>query len=78
MVNRRIHDSEADYLTYCAMCRDNFASKANGLYHLLDLICGSSNGDAAQAQRARLFAASRKPRPAEDARLCANYGGKRG
>ena len=48
VVNRRIHDSEADYLTYCAMCRDNFASKGKRTYHLLDLICGSSNGDAAE------------------------------
>lgn len=48
VVNRRIRDSEADYLTYCAMCRDNFASKGKRTYHLLDLICGSSNGDAAE------------------------------
>jgi len=48
VVQRRIHDSEADYLTYCAMCRDNFAAKGKRTFHLLDLICGSSNGDAAQ------------------------------
>lgn len=47
VVNRRIHDGEADYLTYCAMCRDNFAAKGKRTFHLLDLIYGSSNGDPA-------------------------------
>jgi Fe-S oxidoreductase len=46
VVNRRIQESEADYLTYCAMCRDNFAAKGKPAYHLLELICG--NGDGAR------------------------------
>jgi Fe-S oxidoreductase len=48
VVQRRIHDGEADYLTYCAMCRDNFAAQGKRTFHLLDLICGGSNGDAAR------------------------------
>jgi Fe-S oxidoreductase len=42
VVTRRIHESEADYLTYCAMCRDNFAAKGKRSFHLLELICGSA------------------------------------
>jgi hypothetical protein len=33
VVNRRIHDGEADYLTYCAMCRDKFAAKGKREIH---------------------------------------------
>jgi glutamate synthase (NADPH) small chain len=48
VVNRRIQESEADYLTYCAMCRDNFARKGKRAFHLLDLICGDIPGDPAE------------------------------
>lgn len=48
VVHRRIHDSEADYLTYCAMCRDNFAARGKRTFHLLDLICSSGSGDRAE------------------------------
>jgi len=48
VVHRRIHDSEADYVTYCAMCRDNFAARGKRTLHLLDLICASGNGDPAE------------------------------
>ena len=48
VVHRRIHDSEADYLTYCAMCRDNFAARGKRTLHLLDLICTSGSGDPAE------------------------------
>jgi Fe-S oxidoreductase len=41
VINRRIQESKADYLAYCAMCRDNFASQGKGAYHLLDLIFGT-------------------------------------
>ncbi len=37
-IRRRIQESNADYLTYCAMCRDNFASQGKTTYHLLELI----------------------------------------
>ncbi|MDR1702164.1 MAG: 4Fe-4S dicluster domain-containing protein [Sporomusaceae bacterium] len=41
VVNRRVGESERDYLTYCAMCRDNFAGQGKKTYHLLELIFGA-------------------------------------
>lgn len=38
MINKRINESDHDYLTYCAMCRDNFANQGKQAYHLLDLV----------------------------------------
>ncbi len=40
-INRRISESQADYLTYCSMCRDNFAGQGKTSYHILDLILGN-------------------------------------
>lgn len=40
VVERRIAASPADYLTYCAMCRDFFAARGKRALHLLDLIFG--------------------------------------
>lgn len=47
VVWRRINESANDYLTYCAMCRDNFAGRGKRAYHLLDLFFD----DAAAAER---------------------------
>ncbi len=44
IVNRRIGEDAADYLTYCAMCRDNFARHGKRSIHLLDLIFASPEG----------------------------------
>jgi Fe-S oxidoreductase len=41
VVGRRIAESAADYLTYCAMCRDNFASQGKRAIYLLDLLCAA-------------------------------------
>ena len=38
MIEKRIQENEHDYLTYCAMCHDNFANHGKRTYHLLDLI----------------------------------------
>jgi Fe-S oxidoreductase len=38
IVRRRIQEHPADYVTYCAMCRDFFASRGKRTLHLLDLI----------------------------------------
>lgn len=38
VVQRRIAESSLDYVTYCAMCRDFFASRGKPTLHLLDLI----------------------------------------
>lgn len=37
-IGRRINESESDYLTYCAMCRDNFASRGKRAFYLMDLL----------------------------------------
>jgi glutamate synthase (NADPH/NADH) small chain len=47
VIDRRIKESELDYLAYCAMCRDNFAGQGKRTYHLLDLILGNSQEDLA-------------------------------
>jgi len=45
IVDRRIGQNNADYLTYCAMCRDNFARRGKRAVHILDLLY--SSGDPA-------------------------------
>ncbi|WP_066633483.1 pyridine nucleotide-disulfide oxidoreductase/dicluster-binding protein [Desulfolucanica intricata] len=40
VVKERIAAGPADYITYCAMCRDNFAAQDKRTLHLLDLIFG--------------------------------------
>lgn len=38
IVDRRIAEDAADYLAYCAMCRDGFARRGKRTAHLLDLV----------------------------------------
>lgn len=40
IVKRRISENEADFLTYCVMCRDLLAAEGKPTLHLLDLIYG--------------------------------------
>jgi Fe-S oxidoreductase len=47
VVERRIRESEADYVTYCAICRDFFAAQGKPTLHLLDLIFGRGDNGAA-------------------------------
>lgn len=47
-INKRIKQSQSDYLAYCAMCRDYLASRGKRTLHLLDLVLGSSIDEAAQ------------------------------
>ncbi|MDR3586223.1 MAG: heterodisulfide reductase-related iron-sulfur binding cluster [Desulfosporosinus sp.] len=47
IVEERIGESPTDYVAYCAMCRDNFASKGKRTFHLLDLIFGTDLDKAA-------------------------------
>ena len=47
-VRRRIGESSADYVAYCAMCRDNFATGGKRTFHLLDLIWGTDDTAAAR------------------------------
>lgn len=39
-IKERISESDKDYIAYCAMCRDLFASEGKRSVHLLDLIFG--------------------------------------
>jgi hypothetical protein len=45
---RRVGADEADYLAYCAMCRDNFAKKGKRVFHLLDLLFGAKESTGAE------------------------------
>ncbi len=40
ILNRRINEDKADYLTYCVMCRDLLAGEGKPTLHLLDLVFG--------------------------------------
>ena len=48
IVDRRIASSPADFLTYCAMCRDNFARRGKRALHLLDLVFPDDGDSAAR------------------------------
>lgn len=48
IVDRRINQNDADYLTYCAMCRDNFARRGKRAIHVLDLLFPGSDDPAAR------------------------------
>ncbi|SPF55537.1 Cysteine-rich domain protein [Candidatus Desulfosporosinus infrequens] len=54
IVEERISESSTDYVAYCAMCRDNFASKGKRTFHLLDLIFGADLEKAAIRPRVGL------------------------
>ncbi len=47
IIKSRISESERDYVAYCAICRDYFAGKGKATWHLLDLIYGSKQENAA-------------------------------
>jgi Fe-S oxidoreductase len=47
-VDRRIEESDSDYLAYCAMCRDNFARRGKRALHLIDLIFPDVDDPAAR------------------------------
>jgi glutamate synthase (NADPH) small chain len=44
---KRASESAADYVTYCAMCRNAFAASGKRVTHLLDLLLGTSVPDPA-------------------------------
>jgi glutamate synthase (NADPH) small chain len=46
-VTRRASDSDADFVTYCAMCRDRFAHHGKRAIHILDLVFADENSDPA-------------------------------
>ncbi|CCO09200.1 pyridine nucleotide-disulfide oxidoreductase/dicluster-binding protein [Desulforamulus hydrothermalis] len=61
VMRRRINESSADYVAYCAICRDNFAAKGKKTYHLLDLIYGEADA-AAPAKRGPGYSQRRENR----------------
>jgi len=46
-VTRRASESDADFVTYCAMCRDRFAHQGKRAIHILDLVFGGGGSDPA-------------------------------
>lgn len=40
VARRRVRESDADFVAYCAMCRDRFAAKGKPTAHVLDLLFG--------------------------------------
>lgn len=50
VISKRIQESETDYIAYCAMCRDNFASQGKRVYHILDLIFGQDQDNLAEQE----------------------------
>lgn len=60
-IKRRINESSADYVAYCAICRDNFAAKGKKTFHLLDLIYGEGD-PAAPAKRGPGYSQRRENR----------------
>lgn len=45
VVRRRAQASEHDYVTYCAVCRDNLAAAGKRVVHLLDLLFPEGSGE---------------------------------
>jgi len=46
-ISRRAGESDADYVTYCAMCRDRFAHHGKRAVHILDLVFAKNDTDPA-------------------------------
>jgi glutamate synthase (NADPH) small chain len=68
VVRQRTSESDADFVTYCAMCRDNFAARGKRSLHVLDLVFPSDAADPA-ARRAPGFSQRRAARRDLKARL---------
>jgi NADPH-dependent glutamate synthase beta subunit-like oxidoreductase len=49
VVQRRINESQLDYVTYCAMCRNFFARRGKRTTHIFDYIFGETKTDLALA-----------------------------
>ncbi|MEZ4527070.1 MAG: heterodisulfide reductase-related iron-sulfur binding cluster [Desulfobacterales bacterium] len=47
VIQRRAEESESDFVTYCAMCRDALASVGKRALHLLDILFPSGEDDPA-------------------------------
>lgn len=54
-IKERIEESDKDYIVYCAMCRDLFASQGKRTVHLLDLIYGGNPDKLAEKKGPRFW-----------------------
>jgi len=50
VINKRVLESSTDYVSYCSMCRDNFANHGKRSYHILDLIFDNDGKDSAERE----------------------------
>ncbi len=65
----RANESDADYVTYCAMCRDRLARGGKRIAHVLDLMFAGPGGDDPAARPDPGFAGRRENRALLRARL---------
>lgn len=54
-IKERIQESSRDYVAYCSMCRDLFASQGKRTLHLLDLIYGEDLDQLAEKKAPRIW-----------------------
>lgn len=54
-IKDRINESDKDFVVYCSMCRDLFASQGKRTLHLLDLIFGDDLEKLAEKRGTRLW-----------------------
>jgi len=76
-VTRRAQQSDVDFVTYCAMCRDRFAHQGKRAIHVLDLVFANVSSDPA-ARRDPGFSERRDNRARLKAQLLREVWGKEG
>jgi hypothetical protein len=62
LVAQRIAESAHDFVTYCAMCRDNFAARGKRALHVLDLLFADEAAGDPAARRAPGYSQRRAAR----------------
>lgn len=62
VAERRAQQHSGDYLAYCAMCRDVFASTGKRVWHLLDLLFPEAAGENPAARSSTGFSERRENR----------------
>lgn len=75
VIERRIAESPADYVAYCAICRDFFASQGKPTLHLLDLIYGDDT-DALARRRSPGYSERHENRARLKRRLLKQFWGE--
>lgn len=75
VANRRVSESDADYVSYCAMCRDRFAAVGKRSVHALDLVFGEEYEELAE-RRGPVLTQRAERRAALKRRLLADVWGE--